>query len=161
MLDYHFNLTTSQPASNPGLSILQEKLIDAGIFLDFTYKNGNLGLYIRIEDANLIPKKPLDIPKGLLDSENSTNPADSVFPVVDPSAPVRSGDEKPRRGRRPAVPERDLTLAQVRDMKKSGVGLDEIAHLIGVSRRTFFRRWATVQDSCPDPRTPFSKWTDR
>ena len=64
-------------------------------------------------------------------------------------------------GRRPIVPEHDLTLAQVRELQNRGTCLDGIARLIGVSRRTFFRKWAVVQTLSPDRETPFSKWASR
>lgn len=161
MLDYYFNLAANQPASNPEFSILQERLADAGILLDFTFRDGSLGLHVRIKDGNPVPGGMPEVPKGVFGSGTATNPVDPEPPGVDPPSPTDQAGPKPRRGRQPAVPDHDLTLAQVREMQEGGTCLEKIALLIGVSRRTFFRKWAIAQDSCTDPGTPFSKWADR
>ena len=158
MLDYHFNLSANQPASNPGLSILQEKLASSGILLDFTFRDGNLVLHVRIIDGTPESKEPQE---DLQKPPENGNPANPEIPGTVPQSPADHENEKPRIGRRPIVPEHDLTLAQVRELQNRGTCLDGIARLIGVSRRTFFRKWAAVQSLSPDPETPFSKWASR
>jgi hypothetical protein len=158
MLDYHFNLSTIQPASNPGLSILQEKLVSAGILMDLTFRDGSLGLHIRIMDRTPETEKPQETMQKSSEIGNSANPE---IPCTVFQPPAEHESEKPHMGRRPIAPKHDLTLAQVKELQNRGTGLDGIAHLIGVSRRTFFRKWAAVHRLNPDPETPFSKWAGR
>lgn len=69
-----------------------------------------------------------------------------------------ASSSKCRRGRRPVAPAQDISFAQALQMNAGGTSLANIADYIGVSRRTFFRRWSAARASGIDPETPFSDW---
>lgn len=62
-----------------------------------------------------------------------------------------------QRGRPKSVPKNDITLARVHHMRFMGVPVRDIAEEIGVSRRTFYRRFEQIKYKNLDPDTPFSK----
>lgn len=136
MESYRWILSPEQPPGNPGISNLQQKLASAGFLLDLSLRDGAVELSINVDD---VPRTA------------------SPDPDVDP---VRETAQTPlpRRGRHPSVPKNDITVSQVREMRSKGMVLDEIADHIGVSRRTFFRRWRELQGRDIDPEAPFSTW---
>ena len=63
-----------------------------------------------------------------------------------------------KRGRPAAAVKNDLTIARIHHMRFMNVPVETIAKEIGVSRRTFYRRWNQIAQLNLDPETPFSKW---
>ena len=64
-----------------------------------------------------------------------------------------------KRGRPSANPKSDLTFGHVQHMRFMGISVEKIAKEIGVSKRTFYRRWMKAENKGLAPDTPFSQWT--
>lgn len=183
MLSYHWNLPFSQPGDNPPLHLLQQALLEAGFLLDLSFIDGMVRLTIqqtecterngagRTEDAaphrctspgSARPHCPAPPDSaGATDCPFPENPGKTGCPSPGGTgADKRPENPKKRRGRPPAVPENDISVRQAEKMRSDGLSLDEIAAHIGVSRRTFFRRWDAAREKKADPEMPFSRWTD-
>lgn len=63
-----------------------------------------------------------------------------------------------KRGRPVKPPVNDITLLQVEKMQSNGMKADDIAAFIGVSRRTFYRKFNKAKQESLDPLTPYSNW---
>ena len=82
----------------------------------------------------------------------------SVLPAEDQSAEEKGSGRRRKRGRPAAAVKNDLTIARIHHMRFIYVPVETIAKEIGVSRRTFYRRWNQIAQLNLDPETPFSKW---
>ena len=82
----------------------------------------------------------------------------SVLPVEDQPAEGKGSGRCRKRGRPAAAVKNDLTIARIHHMRFMNVPVETIAKEIGVSRRTFYRRWNQIAQLNLDPETPFSKW---
>ena len=82
----------------------------------------------------------------------------SVLPVEDQPAEGKGSGRCRKRGRPTAAVKNDLTLARIHHMRFMNVPVETIAKEIGVSKRTFYRRWNQIAQLNLDPETPFSKW---
>ena len=146
MISYKWTLSLDQPSNETDLSELQKYLVTAGVFLDLSW-NGEA------------PQLTISISEKLLDK------AAGQQMEIEPSDCGRNeGTAQPendvvkQRGRPKSVPKNDITLARVHHMRFMGVPARDIAEEIGVSRRTFYRRFEQIKYKNLDPDTPFSKW---
>ena len=158
MLSYHWNLPLAQPEDNPPLHLIQQALFNAGFFLDFSLADG----MVRLTIQEACPKGG-----GRGGRCQAENPPDRSGAAPAPDAAEAAGSPsgrpespKKRRGRDFAVPKNDISIQHAREMRSEGLTLEEIAAYIGISRRTFFRRWHDIADRDADPDTPFSRWAD-
>ena len=148
MLLHRFNLSLDQPEGALFISELQDKLYSAGILLSLALSDDLIQLTIAIPEDG-----PAHMPAPEYGSLTEKHDEGSLI-----SQDEGDGSCKCRRGRKPAVPSQDISLAQALQMNAGGTSLADIANYIGVSRRTFFRRWSAAQASGIDPETPFSDW---
>lgn len=144
MISYKWNLSPEQPFDKEALYKLQACLISAGVYLDLSW-NGNapqlsISVSEELQEKVATQHNRLDS-SGISKEENET--------AQDPSK---------RRGRPSAIPGNDLTLGRVYHMRFMGTSVEAIAKEIGVSKRTFYRRFAKVSGKNLDPDTPFSQW---
>ena len=133
-------LSTCQPASNPPFSSMQEKLTALGVMLDYSFVNGAIKITLECPDYCH------DNAQIISNTQNPANAAES------------SSDTNRKLGRPFCEPQNDLTLGRVRHMRFMRVPVAEIAATIGVSKRTFYRKWAALNSKNVDDNTPFSKW---
>ena len=132
MISFKWTLSLEQPANETDLSELQKCLVTAGVFLDLSWNGEAPQLTISISEKLLV--KTVDHlhevePSDIVDGDSIAQPEDDVVK---------------QKGRPKSVPKNDITLARV--------------HHIGVSRRTFYRRFEQIKYKNLDPDTPFSKW---
>lgn len=153
MISYKWYLSPDQPSNKDELYKLQYSLRAAGIYLDLSWQDGCPVLSISAPEQVLKKDPPLpsenDQPSGVFDY-----PCTSAAEDMDP-APASC---PAKRGRPPVVPENDLTLGRVHHMRFMNVPVKVIADEIGVSKRTFYRRWKQIEKLDLDPDTPFSQW---
>lgn len=165
MLSYHWNLPLAQPEDNPPLHLIQQALFNAGFFLDFSLADGMVRLTIQeaspeggaqggSQQAENPPERGTATPAPDAARATGGHFPDACSPAGHSESPQKS------RGRSSAVPKNDISIQQAREMRSEGLTLEEIAAHIGVSRRTFFRRWHDIADRDADPDTPFSRWSD-
>ena len=133
MISYKWYLSPDQPFNKEELFKLQYCLHAAGILLDLSWDKGS-------------PVMSISVPEGLMEKADEQPPADV------PSGRCR------KRGRPTAAVKNDLTLARIHHMRFMNVPVETIAKEIGVSKRTFYRRWNQIAQLNLDPETPFSKW---
>ena len=134
-------LSACQPASNLPFSSMQKNLAALGVMLDYAFENGAI-------------KVTLECPDSCPDSASGCN-------TQDPAKAEESNSGTNRKlGRPTCKPKNDLTLEQVRHMRFMRVSVADIASTIGVSKRTFYRKWAALNGNNVDVDydTPFSKW---
>lgn len=165
MLSYHWNLPLAQPEDNPPLHLIQQALFNAGFFLDFSLADGMVRLTIQeaspeggVQGGSQQAENPPER-SGAAPAPDAAGTACGPSPDAG-SPPVRPESPKKRRGRSSAVPKKDISIRQAREMRSEGLTLEEIAAHIGISRRTFFRRWRDITNGEADPDTPFSRWSD-
>ena len=140
MLSLYCLLASNQSVDKSTLFEIQTHLLTAGVFLDLVLKDGRPQLVISVSDELL--KKEAAPSSGAVLDESTQNQADF----------------KRQKGRPPAQPEHDITLERVKHLRFMGVPVEAIAKEIGVSKRTFYRKWRQIGDKCLDSSTPFSKW---
>lgn len=143
MLSYTWNLAAEQPSQPKTLSTIQYILASLSIFIDVRFEDDKVVLTITVPDQ-------LD-PSSLGTLSKST---DDLLATDAP--PPDSGPAN--RGRPVKPPGNDITLGQVYKMQSDGVKADDIAVVIGVSRRTFYRKLKAAKQSGLDPTVPYSKW---
>ena len=147
MISYQWYLSPDQPFNKEELFKLQCCLCTAGIFLDLSWKEGS-------------PVMSISVPEQLLENE----PAGSLENDPRPDGITAAGQaavQVPlpiRRGRPPVEPQNDYTLGRVQHMRVMGVSVETISREIGVSKRTFYRRWKDAERLCLGPDIPFSRW---
>ena len=151
MISYQWFLSPNQPFNKEELYKLQYCLYAAGIYLDLSWKDGSPVMTISVPEQAFEERAGTTMQDGPLpddiDSCNGT-PEDSVE-----SAPSH------KRGRPSANPKSDLTFGHVQHMRFMGISVEKIAKEIGVSKRTFYRRWMQAENKGLAPDTPFSQWT--
>ena len=145
MISFKWTLSLEQPANETDLSELQKCLVTAGVFLDLSWNGEAPQLTISISEKLLV--KTVDHlhevePSDIVDGDSIAQPEDDVVK---------------QKGRPKSVPKNDITLARVHHMRFMGVPARDIAEEIGVSRRTFYRRFEQIKYKNLDPDTPFSK----
>ena len=165
MISYKWYLSPDQPFNKEELFKLQYCLHAAGILLDLSWDKGS-------------PVMSISVPEGLMEKADEQPPADvpSVLSAEDRPAERKGSGRCRKRGRPTAAVKNDLTLARIHHMRftaavKNDLTLARIHHMrfmnvpvetiakeIGVSRRTFYRRWNQIAQLNLDPETPFSKW---
>ena len=141
MISYKWNLSPDQHFDKEVLFEFQRALLAAGVYFDLTQSEETTQLTISVPDENPGNKpgqKPLSTPADPEDAE--------------PECSYR------QKGRPLVVPKNDLTIARIQHMRFMGVSVDTIAGKIGISKRTFYRRWKQIQWKHLDPETPFSQW---
>ena len=150
MISYQWYLSPSQPFNKDDLYKLQCYLYAAGVFLDLSWKDSPPVLTISAPEPasenssgfSLEEDSPDDGSPSIVTSEES---APSILPA--------------KRGRPSVRPENDMTFGRVQHLRLMGVPVEVIAKEIGVSRRTFYRKWTQAQGQGIAPETPFSQWT--
>ena len=85
-------------------------------------------------------------------SSSDSGPCNDALESLDPKAPAH------KRGRPSVVPKYDITLGCVQHKRFMGISVEAIAKEIGVSKRTFYRRWTQAEKLGLDPDPPFSQW---
>ena len=90
----------------------------------------------------------ISVPEGLMEKADEQPPADvpSVLPAEDRPAEGKGFGRCRKRGRPTAAVKNDLTLARIHHMRFMNVPVETIAKEIGVSKRTFYRRWNQIGD---------------
>ena len=162
MISYKWYLSPDQPFNKEELFKLQYCLHAAGILLDLSWDKGS-------------PVMSISVPEGLMEKADEQPPADvpSVLSAEDRPAERKGSGRCRKRGRPTAAVKNDLTLARIHHMRFMNVPVETIAkeigvskrtfyrrwnQMIGVSKRTFYRRWNQIAQLNLDPETPFSKW---
>ena len=147
MISYKWYLSPDQPFNKEELFKLQYCLHAAGILLDLSWDKGS-------------PVMSISVPEGLMEKADEQPPTDvpSVFSAEDRPAEGKGSGRCRKRGRPTAAVKNDLTLARIHHMRFMNVPVETIAKEIGVSKRTFYRRWSQIAQLNLDPETPFSKW---
>lgn len=147
MISYKWYLSPDQPFNKEALYKLQYCLHAAGIYLDLSWDKGS-------------PVMSISVPEGLMDKadEQPTVDVPSLLPAEDQPAEAKGSGRRRKRGRPAAAVKNDLTIARIHHMRFMNVPVETIAKEIGVSRRTFYRRWNQIAHLNLDPETPFSKW---
>lgn len=139
MLKYTWNLAYMQPQNPVPLQKIQETLAAENIFIDYAIDNGNVSLTIFV---------PGETPQ---EDTSSLGGA--------PVSPEADRPPKPKRGRPVCIPQNDLTLERILNMRRLGVTADVIAAELGVSKRTYYRQLKKLEDGASRPYdTPFSEW---
>lgn len=146
MISYQWHLSPDQPFNKEELCRLQCCLYAAGIYLDLSWNEGSVIMSISVPE-DLMEK---------VDAQQEVNNTDSI-PAEDP--PAGAAVPRRKRGRPSAVVKNDLTLARIHHMRFMNVPVETIAEELGVSKRTFYRRWKQIACMDLDPETPFSRWT--
>ena len=149
MLKCTWNLSNIQNHCNPPFSVIQSSLAALGVMLDFSYDGGSISVFMEVpEPEDPTPQESNGIqvmPETGVDNEES--PCQLEENVSHPH----------KRGRPSCLPVNDLTLNHVIHMRCENIPVDEIAKEIGVSKRTFYRRWSALKPDTPHD-TPFSMW---
>ena len=150
MISYQWYLSPAQPFNKDELYKLQCCLYAAGVFLDLSWKDSSPVLTISAPEP--------------ASGNRSELPMEEDSP--DDGGPINASSEEPapyilpaKRGRPSVRPENDMTFGHVQHLRIMGVPVEAIAKEIGVSRRTFYRKWTQAQGLGPAPETPFSQWT--
>lgn len=146
MLSYTWYLSKEQPVQPKTLSAIQCILASLSIFFDMKIEDGRVSLTVFVPDQ-LGPSSSGKLPKcldGLL-ATGGFSPAPAPAPHGRPIKP----------------PNNDITLEQVHKMQSEGMRADDIAAVIGVSRRTFYRKLKAAKQSGVDPTAPYSKWDQK
>lgn len=137
MLSYTWYLAAEQPAQPDTLLAIQCVLAALSIYLDMKYEDGRFSLTVFVPDQ--------------LDPSSSDILSKSLEGLLATAGPAAHG--------RPVKPPvNDMTLQQACRMQSEGVRVDDIAALIGVSRRTFYRKLKAAKQAGLDPAVPYSKW---
>ena len=131
MISYQWYLSPDQPFNKKELFKLQYCLYAAGIYLDLSWKDGSPVMTISV------PEQAPEDKSGLITEES-----------------ISSSDSGPCND----APKYDITLGCVQHKRFMGISVEAIAKEIGVSKRTFYRRWTQAEKLGLDPDTPFSQW---
>ena len=139
MISYQWYLSPAQPFNKDELYKLQCCLYAAGVFLDLSWKDRSPVLTISApepasEDSSELPSE-----------EDSPDDGDHANISFEESA---SYVHPAKRGRPSVRPENDMTFGHVQHLRIMGVPVEAIAKEIGVSRRTFYRKWTSGAGSC-------------
>ena len=150
MISYQWYLSPAQPFNKDELYKLQCCLYAAGVFLDLSWKDSSPVLTISAPEpaSGNRSEPPLE--------DDSPHDGDPVNISFEESAPYA---HPAKRGRPSVRPENDMTFGRVQHLRSMGVSAEAIAKEIGVSRRTFYRKWTQAQVQGIAPETPFSQWT--
>lgn len=148
MISYQWHLSPDQPFNKDDLCRLQYCLFTAGIFLDLSWNEDSVVMRISVPE-DLMEKA---------DAQQAENDTDSPS-AEDP--PAETSGTRRKRGRPSAVVKNDLTLARIHHMRLMNVSVGTIAEELGVSRRTFYRRWKLAEKRDIDESTPFSQWPEQ
>lgn len=144
MISYKWNLSPEQSSNKEALYKLQACLVAAGVYLDLSWN----------ED---VPQLSISVPEELLEKiAAQQNGQDSS--KISQEGNEAAQDPPKRRGRPSVIPGNDITLGRVYHMRFMGTSAEAIAKEIGVSKRTFYRRFAKASGKNLDPDTPFSQW---
>ena len=150
MISYQWYLSPAQPFNKDELYKLQCCLYAAGVFLDLSWKDSSPVLTISAPEPASGNRSELPL------EEDSTDDGSPINASSEESAPyVLSA----KRGRPSVRPENDMTFGHVQHLRSMDVPAEAIAKEIGVSRRTFYRKWTQAQVQGIAPETPFSQWT--
>ena len=139
MISYQWYLSPDQPFNKKELFKLQYCLYAAGIYLDLSWKDGSPVMTISVPEQAPEDKSGLITEESI--SSSDSGPCNDALESLDPKAPAH------KRGRPSVVPKRFM-----------GISVEAIAKEIGVSKRTFYRRWTQAEKLGLDPDTPFSQW---
>ena len=150
MISYQWYLSPDQPFNKKELFKLQYCLYAAGIYLDLSWKDGSPVMTISVPEQAPEDKSGLITEESI--SSNDRGPCNDALESLDPKAPAH------KRGRPSVVPKYDITLGCVQHKRFMGISVEAIAKEIGVSKRTFYRRWTQAEKLGLDPDTPFSQW---
>lgn len=150
-------------AKNPPLSQAQRALAKHHIVINLTMSNDKPVLQICIpESAVSQEEKP-----AIVEEIQPVKEAESV--QISAPEPVSFSPEEllqvlnitgtlPRRGRPFVAPEQDISIAEFKALRDSGLTMDAIAELAGISKRTLFRRWKIAQEKGLESDTKLSDW---
>ena len=138
MISYQWFLSPDQPFNKEGLYKLQHCLYAAGIYLDLSWKDNSPVMTISVSEQALEERTGFPMEDGPL-------PDDSDCCDGSPGDPAANTPSR-KRGRPSAKPKSDLTLGHVQHMRFMGISVEEIAKEIGVSKRTFYRRWMQAEN---------------
>ncbi len=151
MISYQWFLSPDQPFDKNTLFKLQCCLCASGIYLDLSWTDGSPVLTISVPEQQESENRP-GLPLGKDVPAVSSDLRDAALESSAPNVCITG------RGRPSAKPVNDFTFGRVQHMRFMGVSAAAIAEEIGVSRRTFYRRWTQAQKLDLDPETPFSQW---
>ena len=165
MITCVWNLANVQEAKNPPFSEIQTALSRLGIMLDFSYEKGIVSLTLAFPEISGENEKSSSDHEELFSASSKTGSVESAssqdnkvhMEDVQSHQNPENAALPQKRGRPSSVPSNDLTFEKVRYMRSMGVTVSEIAREIGVSKRTFYRRWRNIADSMLEG-TPFSQW---
>ena len=144
MISYKWNLSPQQPFDKKALYKLQTCLLAAGVFLDLSWN----------DDA---PQLAISVSEEILEKVTAQQTGQDSFAAAKEEN-TEPQDSPKRRGRPSVMPGNDITLGHVQHMRFMGIPAEAIAKEIGVSKRTFYRRFAQARVKHLDPDTPFSQW---
>lgn len=136
---YTWNLSDTQAPSSKMFSDIQVALAAMDIMLDLSLDKGTIKITLGIPDpsAACSPQEE-STPMAPIDSETSV--------LVK------------KYGRPSCIPVHDMTLDEVRSKRDTNTSIGDIAKEIGVSKRTFYRKWNAISNKALDGATPFSEW---
>lgn len=150
-------------AKNPPLSKAQLELAKYRIVINLTMSNDKPVLQIGIPESTVSQEeKPAIVEEPQPVREVETVPISVPEPAS--SSPeellevLNIADTLPRRGRPFVAPEQDISIAEFKALRDSGLTMDAIAELAGISKRTLFRRWKTAQEKGLESDTKLSDW---
>jgi len=147
MISYKWTLSAEQPFDKNTVFELQTHLAAVGVYLDLSWNDN-------------APQLSISVPKSVLQEETASDIAQKSSSEKDPEESPVSSKVPVRlkhRGRPLVSPKNDITLGRVLHMQFKGVSAEEIAKMIGISRRTYFRIMKNLENNHYDPETPFSK----
>ena len=150
MISYQWYLSPGQPFNKDELYKLQCCLYAVGVFVDLSWKDGSTVLTLSAPEPASEDSSELSL------EDDSPDDGDPVNISFEESAPYA---HPAKRGRPSVRPENDMTFGRVQHLRFMGVPVEAIAKEIGVSRRTFYRKWTQAQELGLAPETPFSQWT--
>ncbi len=147
MISYQWFLSPEQPFNKDALYRLQYCLYAAGVYLDLSWNEGS-------------PVMTISVPEELMETVDVQAQKGSPTDSDPEEMPSEEAVRRRRRGRPSVIVKNDLTLGHVRHMRFMNNSVEKIAEEIGVSKRTFYRRWKQAEKMNIDENTPFSRWLD-